>query len=143
MAELRFEVWRRDEALVTQLHGVNESCGFVYDNGQLERFRSALARNNGSTVPTIRELVLSYLEGVGYGTKSMITAFLNAYGEYGRFEADSVGEALSRLKAEGRVQECIVWRRKKLYVPCRGALKRKVIYYKTLAGEKWYIARGR
>jgi hypothetical protein len=113
----------------------------VYDRRQIESFRNALARNNGSSPPTVSELVLAYLEGVGYGTKSMITAFLNAYGEYGRFEVDSVGEALSRLKAEGRVAECIVWRRKKLYAPCKGALKPKVVYYKTLAGEKWYIVR--
>jgi hypothetical protein len=141
MVVLGFGGERRSERVVTWVKGEGEAYGYVYDRGQLEGFRNALARNNGSGVPTVRELVLAYLEGVGYGTKSMITAFLNAYGEYGRFEADSVGEALSRLKAEGRVAECIVWRRKKLYVPCRGAVKVKVVYYKTLAGEKWYIAR--
>jgi len=54
-------------------------------------------------VVSVRDAVLAYMLVFKSGTKSMITGFLRAFPDWKEVDVSTVGEALSKLKAEGLI----------------------------------------
>jgi hypothetical protein len=74
---------------------------YPHEHWDVSRFEDLIEHREAVGTVSVLDAVLAYMLTFEWGRKSVITGFLRTYPQWKDVSTDTVGEALSRLAAEG------------------------------------------